>query len=43
MPPAAETAAASCGVAAGPIGACITGSSHGSALLTADDRSPVAA
>ena len=31
-PPASDTAAASAGVAAGPIGACINGTRHGSRL-----------
>ena len=33
IPPASDTAAARAGVAAGPIGACITGTRHGSRLV----------
>ena len=36
IPPASDTAAASAGVAAGPIGACISGTRHGSRLSVGD-------
>ena len=43
MPPAAETAATSAGLAAGPIGACITGTRQGScaSVVTGCDRTAV--